>query len=91
MKVPILVSGRPYHAGTGPLEHLAITGRAAERGMRAVTDHEVNPLGLAGIVVVEQFDSLVGKGFRPCRPRISFHPQCRPRVPAECLHALGAV
>src|SRR4029078_13271029 len=41
-------------AGCGVFEHLAVAGGVAERGMRALADHEVNALGLAGIVVIKE-------------------------------------
>ena len=43
-------------AATGPrvFQHLSVTGGVAEGGMRALADHEVNTLGLTGIVVVKE-------------------------------------
>src|SRR5262245_39174945 len=41
-------------AGTGPLQHLAVAGRVAERRDRPAADHQVNAFRLAGLVVIEQ-------------------------------------
>src|SRR5262245_19026090 len=41
-------------AGTGPLQHLAVAGRVAERRDRPAADHQVNAFWLAGLAVVEQ-------------------------------------
>ena len=35
-------------------EHLAVAGGVTERGVRALADHKVNSLGLAGVIVVEE-------------------------------------
>jgi hypothetical protein len=35
-------------------QYLPVAGRVAERGIRPAADHQVNALGLAGVVVVQE-------------------------------------
>jgi hypothetical protein len=44
----------PAAAGLCVFEHLAITGRVAESHAGPPANHQVDALGLAGIIVVEQ-------------------------------------
>src|SRR4029450_6654197 len=48
-------------AGAGPLQHLPVAGRVAERRIGPAADHEVNPFGLAGVVVVQDELRLLGQ------------------------------
>src|SRR5215813_10658746 len=48
-------------SGVGPFQHFAVAGRVAECHGRPAADHEVNPLRLAGVVVVEQELRLLGQ------------------------------
>ena len=48
-------------AGLGVLQHLPVTGGVAERRVRAAADHEVDSLGLPGVVVVEEQLRLLGQ------------------------------
>src|SRR6266511_652989 len=48
-------------AGAGPLQHLPVAGRVAERRVGPATDHEVNPFRLAGVVVVQDELRLLGQ------------------------------
>ena len=41
-------------ASLGVLQHLPVTGGVAERGIGPAPDHQVDTLGLAGIVVIQQ-------------------------------------
>src|ERR1700735_1387951 len=41
-------------ASLGVLQHLLVADRVAERRTGATTDHQVNALGLAGVIVVQQ-------------------------------------
>ncbi len=48
-------------AGAGIFQHLPVAGRIAEGRARAAADHQVNALGLAGIVVVQEQLGLLGQ------------------------------
>jgi len=47
--------------GPGVFEHLLVACGVAKRGDRPTPDHEVNALGLAGVVVVEEQLRLLGQ------------------------------
>ena len=48
-------------AGTGVLQHLLVARRVAERRVRPAADHQMNALGLARIVVVQQQLGFLGE------------------------------
>ena len=48
-------------AGAGIFQHLAVAVGVAERRVRAPADHQMNALGLAGLVVVEEQLRLLGQ------------------------------
>jgi hypothetical protein len=88
-------------AGTRVLEHLAVTGGVAESCVGPATDHEVNALGLACVVVVQQQLGLLGQErlavlgvpyFVPRAYPLPARAGCRrwpPSTPHEVLPAAG--
>src|SRR4030095_2398436 len=48
-------------AGLGVLQHLLVTGRVAKRGPGPAPDHQVDALGFAGLVVVQNQPRLLGQ------------------------------
>src|SRR5262249_58312249 len=75
----------------GVLEHLPVTGRVAERRVGAAANHQVDALGLAGIVVVEQQFGLFNQDRLPVLVVVVSGAACGANdlLRRDAIHAVG--